>query len=168
MTSTERTLHRISWIGLTVVSAFLLFAVAADLNADSRTGIPADHEATFLALTAAAFTEVASDSPGLASYVTSLEGGYAPHELTFAVLFLTIVLIPLRRRRRWAWWACWAIMIANLGYTLTFGRHDPQILRRSLAVDIAVPVLLLATARQPWRSKPEDIRCLGTGDTLTD
>lgn len=157
MTSTERTLHRISWIGLTVVGAFLLFGVAADLSADSRTGIPADHEATFLALTGRGFSEVASDSPGLASYVTNLEVGYALHELTFAVLFLAIVLIPLRRRRRWAWWACWAIMIANLGYSLTFGRHDPQILWRSLGVDIAVPVLLLATARQRWRSKPDDI-----------
>jgi len=60
MTSTERTLHHISWIGLTVVGAFLLFGVAADLSADSRTGIPADHEATFLALTGRGFTDVAS------------------------------------------------------------------------------------------------------------
>lgn len=35
-------------------------------------------------------------------------------------------------------------MIANLGYTVTFGMHDPAILSRSLVVDIALPVLLLA------------------------
>ncbi len=35
-------------------------------------------------------------------------------------------------------------MIANLGYTLTFGLHDHAILIRSLIVDIALPVLLLA------------------------
>jgi hypothetical protein len=35
-------------------------------------------------------------------------------------------------------------MIANLGYTLTFGVHDHTILARSLIVDIALPVLLLA------------------------
>lgn len=157
MTSTERTLHWISWIGLSVVGAFLLLGVAADLSADSRTGIPADHEATFAALTGRSFTEVAADSPGVASYLTNLEIGYALHELTFAVLFLTLVLIPLRRRRRWAWWACWAIMIANLGYTLTFGRHDPQIFRRSLAVDIVVPILLLATARQTLAAKAMDV-----------
>ncbi len=34
-------------------------------------------------------------------------------------------------------------MIANLGYTLTFGVHDPTILTRSLIADIALPVLLL-------------------------
>ncbi len=146
--TTTRTLHRISWIGLTIVGAFLLSAVAADLAADYRTGLPVDHEATFVALTGRSFTETASASPGVANYVTTLEVGYALHELTFAVLFLAIVLIPLRRGHRWAWWACWAIMIANLGYSLTFGRHDPQILLRSLAANIAVPVLLLATAKQ--------------------
>lgn len=62
-------------------------------------------------------------------------------------LFLAIVLIPLRRRERWAWWTCWALMIANLGYTFSFGVHDPQILRRSLIADAAVPVLLLICAR---------------------
>ena len=35
-------------------------------------------------------------------------------------------------------------MIANLGYTATFGAHDPTTLVRSLAVDIALPVGLLA------------------------
>lgn len=53
--------------------------------------------------------------------------------------------------QRWAWWVCWAVMIANLGYTLTFGQHDPQILRRSLTADIAVPLLLLATVKQTLR-----------------
>jgi len=35
-------------------------------------------------------------------------------------------------------------MIANLGYTLTFGVHDHTILARSLIADIALPVLLIA------------------------
>jgi len=35
-------------------------------------------------------------------------------------------------------------MIADLGYTFTFGAHDHVILARSLAVDAALAVLLLA------------------------
>lgn len=38
-------------------------------------------------------------------------------------------------------------MIANLGYTLTFGQHDPQILRRSLDIDVAVVALLQISAK---------------------
>jgi hypothetical protein len=57
---------------------------------------------------------------------------------------VVIVAIPFRRRQRWAWWAAWIPMIANIGYTLTFGLHDHTILIRSLAVDIVLAVLLLA------------------------
>jgi hypothetical protein len=37
-------------------------------------------------------------------------------------------------------------MIANVGYTATFGVHDSTILGRSLVADIAVPVFLLLCA----------------------
>jgi hypothetical protein len=33
-------------------------------------------------------------------------------------------------------------MIADVGYSVTFGRHDPTILARSLIAVIAVPVFL--------------------------
>jgi hypothetical protein len=42
-----------------------------------------------------------------------------------------------------AWWACWAVLLANLTYTIIFGAHDSAILIESLALDILVPVLLL-------------------------
>ena len=42
---------------------------------------------------------------------------------TFALLFVVIVAVPFRRGQRWAWWAAWIVMIADLGYTFTFGRH---------------------------------------------
>lgn len=83
-------------------------------------------------------------APGNASYITLLERGYALHELTFALLFLAVVAFPFRRRQRWAWWAAWLPMIANLGYPLTFGVHDPTILVRSLIATVGLPVLLLA------------------------
>jgi hypothetical protein len=64
--------------------------------------------------------------------------------LTFALLFIALIAIPFRRRQRWAWWAAWLPMIANLGYTFTFGVHDHTILARSLIADIVLPVLLIA------------------------
>jgi hypothetical protein len=71
-----------------------------------------------------------------------VERGYALHELVFALLFLVTVAIPLRAGQRWAWWACWAVLIAYLGYTFTFGLHDHAILARSLIGVIALPILL--------------------------
>jgi hypothetical protein len=136
-------LHRIGWIGLTAIAAFLLFAVANDLRADNTSGIPVDHTGAFTALAGRSFDAVRQSTPGVARYITTVEVGYALHELTFVALFLTLVLIPLRRRQAWAWWACWAIMIANLGYTFTIGLHDSTMMARSL---IAVPVLLLLCA----------------------
>jgi hypothetical protein len=139
-------LHRIGWIGLTAIAAFLLFAVANDLRADNTSGIPVDHTGAFTALAGRSFDAVRQSTPGVARYITTVEVGYALHELTFVALFLTLVLIPLRRRQPWAWWACWAIMIANLGYTFTIGLHDSTMMARSLIADIAVPVLLLLCA----------------------
>lgn len=128
-----------------------------DLVADSRTGLPPDHAGTFAAVTGSHWPQAQASTLGTAHYITLLERGYALHELTFAVLFLLIVAIPFRRQL-WVWWAAWTPMIANLGYTLTFGLHDHAILTRSLIVDIALPVLLLAhiplffSARQVRRS----------------
>lgn len=100
-------------------------------------------------------------SPGITQYVTLLEDAYAVHELVFGILFLAIVAIPFRRGMRWAWWSCWAVMLANLAYSLTFGRHDSTILARSLIADIALPALLLVHipvffGRQ-IRSGPEEV-----------
>jgi hypothetical protein len=57
------------------------------------------------------------------------------------------VAVPFRRGQRWAWWAAWIVMIADLGYTFTFGIRDHVILVRSLVVDVALAVLLLACYR---------------------
>jgi hypothetical protein len=150
--ATSRALHRVGWVGMAVVGAFLLFAVAADLSSDRSAGLPADHEGAFTVLSGQTFQTVRSTNPGVAGFVTALEVGYALHELTFAVLFLAVVLIPLRQGHRWAWWACWAVMIADLGYTLTLARHDSAILSRSLVAVIAVPVLLALCAPAVFRN----------------
>jgi hypothetical protein len=57
------------------------------------------------------------------------------------------VAVPFRRGQRWAWWAAWIVMIADLGYTFTFGIRDHVILARSLAVDVALAVPTPGTCR---------------------
>jgi hypothetical protein len=135
---------RASWIGLILLGAFNLYAAIADLAAYTGTGVPGDHTGTFTALTGRSWASFKAAQPGAAHYITLVERGYALHELVFAILFLAIVAIPLRAGQRWAWWACWAVMIAYLGYTLTFGIHDHAILARSLIGVIALPIMLLA------------------------
>lgn len=136
------------WALLLVLGAFFLFAVASDLAADARTGLPNDHLGTFKSVAGMSWTLAQGRGHGVTNYITLLEVAYAFHELVFALLFLIIVAIPFRQRRLWAWWACWAVQIANVAYLLTFGVHDSSILYRALIAALALPVLLLIAA--PW------------------
>jgi hypothetical protein len=129
---------------LLLVALFYLLGAVSDLAAVASHNLPADHRGTFAKLTGTSFSHLSTAAPGTSSYISLLERGYALHELTFALLFIVLLAVPFRRRQRWAWWAAWLPMTANLGYTLTFGLHDPAILARSLIADIALPVLLLA------------------------
>jgi hypothetical protein len=108
--------------------------------------LPADHRGTFTKLTGETFGQVKAANPGIASYVTIAERGYALHELTFALLFIVLIAIPFRCRQRWAWWAAWLPVIASLGYTFTFGAHDHTILAGT-----AVPPGLTAHGVAGWR-----------------
>jgi hypothetical protein len=133
----------VAWILLLLLGAFNAFASVSDLLATRGSGLPSDHTGSFQRLSGTNWTTLKAGQPGTAHYITVLERGYALHELTFAVLFLAIVAIPFRARRRWAWWACWAVLIAYLGYALTFGAHDPAIAPRAWGASAALVVLLL-------------------------
>jgi hypothetical protein len=137
---------RVSWIGLTLIGLFFLIAPILDIAGTHAHGLPSDHSGSFTKLAGTDFATVKAGSPGVARYISTLEYGYALHELTFGLLFLAIVVFAFRRGQRWAWFACWAVMVASLGYTLTFGVHDSAIMGRSLIADLAVPVLLLISA----------------------
>jgi hypothetical protein len=132
------------FVAMLVLGAFPALSAILDLAADGRTGLPSDHAGTFTSLAGESWAHAQAVTPGAARYITLLERGYALHELTFATLLVVIIAVPFRRRQRWAWWAAWIPLIADLGYTFTFGIHDHQILVRALAADIALPVLLLA------------------------
>jgi hypothetical protein len=147
-------LLRIGWIGLTIIGLFFAVASLNDLRATHASGLPADHARAFANQAGTSYAAVKQAAPGVARYLTSLEYGYALHELVFAVLFLAVVLIPFRHRQRWAWVACWATLIASVGYSLTFGTHDAVIMRYSLVTDIAIPVLLLLAAPAFFADRP--------------
>lgn len=134
------------WVLLLLLGVFFLVAVASDLAADARTGLPSDHLGTFKSLAGVSWDSAKHTSHGTTQYITLLEVAYAFHELTFALLYLITVAIPFRQGKPWAWWACWVVEIANLAYLLTFGRHDSTIFARALVAAIALPVLLLAAA----------------------
>ncbi len=133
----------IAWLLLLLLGAFFLFASLSDLVADSGIGLPSDHLETFHMVTGMAWTSAQRSSPGITRYITLLEITYAVHELVFALLFLIIVAIPFRQRARWAWWACWVPMLANLTYSFVFARYGSTTLVYSLIADIALPILLL-------------------------
>lgn len=133
----------IAWVLLLLFGAFFLFASISDLLADARTGLPSDHLEAFHAITGITWTRAQQLSPTITQYVTLLEVVYAVHELVFGLLFLIILAIPFRLRYRWAWWACWIPMLANLAYTFSIAHYSATTLRYSLIADIALPVLLL-------------------------
>ena len=137
----------VAWTMLLLLSLFPVLASVADLISDFGTGLPADHEATFLAIAGQPWSSTQASIPAVAAYITLLETGYAIHELVFGILFVVIVAIPLRRHW-WAWWVAWVVLVADLGYTQTFSQHDPTVFSRALIADAALPVLLLA--QLPW------------------
>lgn len=133
----------VAWVLLLLLGLFFVFAPLSDLTADRSTGLPSDHTGTFHAVAGVSWSAAKSSSRGITKYVTLLETGYAVHELVFGIMFITILVIPFRRGERWAWWVCWAVMLAAITYSLTFGRHGSTILTRSLIAVIGLPILLL-------------------------
>jgi hypothetical protein len=144
---------KIGWIGLILLGIFPLSASIADLSQDLRGAIPADHVPTFMHAAHESYTAFSRSDSGAARYVHLLETGYAIHELVFGLLFLAIVLWPLRRGQWWAWGACWAVLIADITYSLTFGASDSTIFARSLAADSITPICLLLVAVSFVRSR---------------
>lgn len=143
-TGTLRGWRLAGWLLMMALAVFPALSAMLDLLADARTRLPADHSGTFTTLAGSSFAQVRATAPGIARYITLLERGYAVHELTFALLLTVIIAVPFRQGHRWALWAIWLALIADLGYTLTFGVYDHAILARALIVDFALPALLLA------------------------
>jgi hypothetical protein len=141
-----RRIDRVTWLLLLIAALFTVLFPLLDLAGTARSGLPSDHTAAYRALAGHAFPGVQPAGP--TRYIHQLEYGYALHELTFALFFLVIVAIPVRTGQRWAWLTCWLILIATIGYTITFAHYSGKTLAYSLIPDIAIPILLLAQARR--------------------
>ena len=133
----------VAWILLLLLGAVFLFGPLSNLLADGRSGLPFDHLDAFSAISGMDWSSAKLSSSGITHFITSLEIAYSVHELVFGLLFLIIVVIPFRRRARWAWWACWVPMLANLTFTFTLGHYSTTTLVYSLIIDVALPILLL-------------------------
>ena len=143
----------VAWVLLLLLGAFFIFAPLSDLAADFGVGMPTDHMGTFQALAGQPWSAAKSASVGITNYINALEIAYAVHELVFGILFILVLVFPFRKRARWAWWACWAPLLADIAYMLSFGIHDPTIFARSLIGSFALPVLLAVSAPAFFFSK---------------
>ncbi|MGI8609095.1 MAG: hypothetical protein ACR2MY_07705 [Candidatus Dormibacteria bacterium] len=145
---------RITWVLLIAIAIFPILAPVADIVGVAKDGLPADHHAAFAAIAGGNWSSFRISAPGAGRFVSVLEVGYALHELVFGILALLIVVIPFRHGERWAWFACWALLVADAGYTLTFANHDAALFRQSLFADLATPALLLAQLRRFFGQRP--------------
>lgn len=143
---------RIAWILLLLLAAFPIVAPLLDLGGIARAGLPADHAPAFASLSGSSWAAFKHAQSGAAAYISQLETGYALHELVFGLLVFVIVAIPFRRGERWAWLACWAVLIADVGYSVGLASHDPTLFRQSLIAVVALPVLLLVQIPRFFRS----------------
>lgn len=91
--------YGVTWL-LLLLALFPVVFPLLDMAGIMRSGIPSDHAAAYRALTGQDFGSAQSSGPG--RYIQQLESGHALHELTFGLLFLVIVAIPLRIGERWA------------------------------------------------------------------
>lgn len=61
------------WVLLLVLGAFFLFALASDLAADARTGLPSDHVGTFKSLAGVTWGTAKHTPHGMAQYIICVE-----------------------------------------------------------------------------------------------
>jgi hypothetical protein len=148
--------QRVAWAVLMVIGAVGLFAPIAALEGDRTAGIAADHGSAFRSIAGQSWATARSAEPGTARYVSALEHTDAIHEIAFAVLFLLLIAIPLRRGERWAWWSAWVAVAAQAGNLVTFGWHTPLLLIRGSALLAVTAIALVLLAPAVLRRTGED------------
>ena len=97
-------LRRHAWWGLLVVSVLIVIFGAFDIasGAAADVGIPQG-------LTGRTVDELEAESPdayGLFDFMTRVNGWSL---VLLGVLLSVIVVVPFRRRERWAWWTMWLL-----------------------------------------------------------
>ena len=94
--------HRISWIVLTALGAFVLFVsfVSAYRAYGGNYGIGGT-----------AVGAVAAGRPQVLLALRGIRGTSAAYAAAFSVLFLCIVLGPYKRGEAWAWWSLLAALV---------------------------------------------------------
>lgn len=124
--------------------AFLAIGAVFDLATDAADKLPADHRATFQAVTSLTWQQAAAAAHPVTPYVTRAEAGYAAYELLFGVLLLVVAAIPLRRGERWAWWCCWLLILAFAAFATLFGAHNSADLWAAIVAGLLFALALIA------------------------
>lgn len=124
--------------------AFLAIGAVFDLATDAAGKLPADHGATFQAVTGLTWQQATAVAHPVTPYVTRAEAGYAAYELLFGVLLLVVAAIPLRRGERWAWWCSWALVLAFAAFTTLLGVYSSADLWAAIVAGLLVALALIA------------------------
>jgi hypothetical protein len=161
-------------VALTIIllgAVFLAIGAVFDSATDAAGKLPADHGATFKAVTSLTWQQATAVAHPVTPYVTRTEAGYAAYELLFGVLLLVVAAIPLRRGERWAWWCCWLPVLAFAAFATLFGVHNPADLWAAIVAGLLVALALIAlvpTARAGEPVAPAEPHLAGAAATRAD
>lgn len=94
-----------SWVLLTIVGGLTLLVSLISANLAYRGDYP---------IAGVRVDDVAAGRPAVLSGLRGIRGTSAAYAAAYAVLFLTVTLVPYRRGEVWAWWALAAAMATLL------------------------------------------------------
>lgn len=143
-------LRRHSWWGLLALAVLILFFGIGDMiiGYEWDPGIP-------LGLTGMTPAQLASESPQAYRLLDfGLRSG-GPGLIVIGTLLTVILLVPFRRRERWAWWAMWVLPASAMSVLflyLAFGvvpgqAPPPPMISGPLFAVISAAILLVSAPR---------------------
>lgn len=150
-------LSRIAWL-------FILIADAGVVAWGAMAALAPEHlpgpgftpilKAEYEGFTAHSWSELNSNSPAIANFITLLFRMYGTFNVAFGVLAIAITLTAFRRGERWAWWTLLVGNTITLGSAITYDRivNAIGIFEMSEYLGIAIVYVALAvTAPLRWR-----------------
>ena len=117
--------RQIAWVLIFIVDVgYIAWGIGAAVSPDHLLGpggkgiLPAGYEG----YSGGSWSQLASDSPQVAGYMTVLYRMYGIYNVAFGLVASAIAVTAFRRGERWAWWS---LLIGNtiaLGSAITYDR----------------------------------------------
>lgn len=107
--------RRNAWRFLAGLAAIVLLFGVGDIvrGLDADPAIPEG-------VTGRTITEIRADDPALASLLDMQVRAGGIHLVILGGLWLTLIMVPLRRGERWAWMALWSLPLWGLAVSMMF------------------------------------------------